>query len=98
MREQVKNRTRQRPEHLSAADTAGRSRGSDRGKLLLKQTAAVTFLIIGILLINRSSLTIAKNCVSALGRAVNHEFDWTGIFNTVKDYVMAVWRFWSEVF
>ena len=69
-----------------------------RARRLLKQSVAAAVLIIGILLINRSSFAFGRNCVAALGRAVNHNFDWMGILYRVRDYFMTVWWFWSEVF
>ncbi len=90
----VETRANSRP---GRAPSAAKNRES-RARRLLKQSAAAAVLIIGILLINRSSFAFGKNCVAALGRAVNHNFDWMGILYRVRDYFMTVWRFWSEVF
>ncbi len=67
-------------------------------KTFLKQCLAVAVLILGILLINRSSFEFGKNCVEALTRAVRCDFDWCGVFDGVRNYASVVWGFWSEIF
>ncbi len=90
----VETRGNLRPRRAPSAAKNGES----RAHRLLKQCAAAAVLIMGILLINRSSFAFGKNCVAALGRAVNHNFDWMEILYRIRDYFMTVWRFWSEVF
>ena len=99
MREYAGESTRRYRETVdSTKSNKTNDRKSNRLKTFIKQSAAVAVLLIIITVINRSSFEFAKNCVSALSRAVNHEFDWRLILDTIKEYSLAVWRFWSEIF